>query len=83
MRNQLTLCTSGSINGEDNNSNTPHRSRYFGKARRDKRIVGIYLKGSVQKQFFCHAQEVRAALERFRAAGILAYNMNWRNEIIT
>jgi len=34
---------------------------------------------------FATLKEVRAALERFRAAGktILAYNMNWRNEIMS
>lgn len=54
------------------------------KARRDKRIVGIYLdgsKGSAEGSDTGYAtlKEVRAALERFRAAGkpIVAYNMNW------
>jgi len=72
---------------EDNNTVTLHRSRYLEKARRDKRIVGIYLNGSRSSEAtgtVCHAQGSAGSLERFRAAGktILAY-MNWRNEIIT
>jgi protease-4 len=54
------------------------------KARRDKRIVGIYLDGSnsaagSDDTGFATLKEVRTALERFRAAGkpIVAYNMNW------
>ena len=54
------------------------------KARRDKRIVGIYLDGSQSSAGkgdtgFATLKEVRTALERFRAAGkpIIAYNMNW------
>lgn len=54
------------------------------KARRDKRIVGIYLDGShsaadSKDTGFATLKEVRTALERFRAAGkpIIAYNMNW------
>jgi len=45
--------------------------------------VGIYLNGSRSSEAtggdFATLKEVRAALERFRAAGktILAYNMNW------
>ncbi len=52
------------------------------KAQRDKRIVGIYLDGTHNSRGnvgFATLREVRAALERFRAAGktILAYNMDW------
>ena len=53
------------------------------KARRDKRIVGLYLDGTHSSggtgSGLATLKEVRAALERFRAAGktILAYNMDW------
>ncbi len=53
------------------------------KARRDKRIVGIYLDGSQSSggvsAGFATLKEVRQALERFRSSGkpILAYNMDW------
>lgn len=52
------------------------------KARRDKRIVGIYLDGSQSANSdsgFATLKEVRTALERFRATGktIVAYNVNW------
>ncbi len=54
------------------------------KARRDKRIVGIYLDGSksaagTDDTGFATLKEVRTALEKFRATGkpIFAYNMNW------
>ncbi len=53
------------------------------KARRDQRIVGIYLDGTHSSAGagtgLATLKEVRAALERFRAAGktIVAYNMDW------
>jgi len=53
------------------------------KARRDPRIVGIYLDGSKSSDDstagFATLKEVRAALERFRAAGktIVTYNLGW------
>jgi protease-4 len=53
------------------------------KARRDKRIVGLYLDGTKSSggtgAGFATLKEVRGALERFRAAGktIVAYNMDW------
>ena len=54
------------------------------KARRDKRIVGIYLDGTrssgTTDAGLATLKEVRAALERFRAAGktIVAYNTDWK-----
>lgn len=56
------------------------------KARRDQRIVAIYLDGSRSTQGtdagFATLREVRAALERFRAAGktIVAYDMDWKQK---
>lgn len=53
------------------------------KARRDPRIVAIYLDGSKSSQEsaagYATLKEVRAALERFRAAGktIITYNLGW------
>jgi len=53
------------------------------KAQRDQRIVGIYLDGTHGSgeagTGLATLKEVRAALERFRAAGktIVAYNMDW------
>lgn len=53
------------------------------KARRDPRIVGIYLDGSKSSDNstagFATLKEVRVALERFRAAGktIVTYNLGW------
>ncbi len=53
------------------------------KARRDPRIVGIYLDGSRSSDNstagFATLKEVRVALERFRAAGktIVTYNLGW------
>ncbi len=53
------------------------------KARRDPRIVGIYLDGSRSSKEsstgFATLKEVRAALEKFRAAGktIVTYNVEW------
>jgi len=52
------------------------------KARRDQRIVGIYLDGTSTGRTgtgLATLKEVRSALERFRAAGktIVAYNMDW------
>jgi protease-4 len=73
------------LTGEDNNTVTLRTVLdTLEKARRDKRIVGIYLNGSRSSEAtgtdFATLKEVRAALERFRAAGktILAYNINWR-----
>ena len=72
------------LSGEDNNTVTLRTVLdTLEKARRDKRIVGIYLDGSRSstetEAGFATLKEVRMALERFRAAGktILAYNMNW------
>ena len=53
------------------------------KARRDPRIVGIYLDGSRSNEEsetgFATLKEVRSALEKFRAAGktIVTYNVEW------
>lgn len=53
------------------------------KARRDPKIVGIYLDGSRSSEEsttgFATLKEVRAALEKFRAAGktIITYNVEW------
>ena len=53
------------------------------KARRDPRIVGIYLDGSRSSEEsstgFATLKEVRSALEKFRAAGktIVTYNVEW------
>jgi len=53
------------------------------KARRDKRIVGLYLDGSNGSQRgaggLASRKEIRQALENFRAAGktIVAYGMEW------
>ncbi|MBD2775337.1 signal peptide peptidase SppA [Iningainema tapete] len=54
------------------------------KARRDKRIVGIYLDGSNSSGAnnlagFATLKEVRQALEKFRSSGkkIVAYGMEW------
>lgn len=73
------------LSGEDNNTVTLRSVLdTLEKARRDKRIVGIYLDGSQRSAArndtgFATLKEVRTALERFRAAGkpIVAYNMNW------
>jgi protease-4 len=53
------------------------------KARRDKRIVGIYLDGSngtgTGAAGYASRKEIRQALQEFRAAGktIVAYGMEW------
>ncbi|MBV9387255.1 MAG: signal peptide peptidase SppA [Chroococcidiopsidaceae cyanobacterium CP_BM_ER_R8_30] len=53
------------------------------RARQDRRIVGVYLDGTKgsgsSSTGLATLREVRAALERFRAAGktIVAYNMDW------
>ncbi len=73
------------LSSEDNNTVTLRSVLdTLEKARRDKRIVGIYLDGSQSSAGnsdtgFATLKEVRTALERFRAAGkpIIAYNMNW------
>lgn len=72
------------LSGEDRNTVTLRTVLdTLEKARRDKRIVGIYLDGSGSSQGsdtgLATLKEVRAALERFRAAGktIMAYNMDW------
>ncbi len=72
------------LSGEDRNTVTLRTVLdTLEKARRDKRIVGIYLDGSGSAQGsdtgLATLKEVRAALERFRAAGktIMAYNMDW------
>jgi len=74
------------LSGEENNTVTLRSVLdTLEKARRDKRIVGIYLDGSQRSvqgsddTGFATLKEVRTALERFRAAGkpIIAYNMNW------
>ena len=72
------------LSGEDENTVTLRTVLdTLEKARRDKRIVGIYLDGSRSsaetEAGFATLKEVRTELERFRAAGktILAYNMNW------
>ena len=74
------------LSGEDNKTVTLRSVLdTLEKARRDKRIVGIYLDGSQSSvegsddTGFATLKEVRTALERFRAAGkpIVAYNMNW------
>jgi protease-4 len=72
------------LSGEDSNTVTLRTVLdTLEKARRDKRIVGIYLDGSGSSQGsdtgLATLKEVRAALERFRAAGktIMAYNMDW------
>lgn len=74
----------GALANEDNNTASLRTVLdTLEKARRDKRIVGIYLdgsKGSADRDTgYATLKEVRAALERFRAAGkpIVAYNMNW------
>ena len=74
----------GALANEDNNTASLRTVLdTLEKARRDKRIVGIYLdgsKGSADRDTgYATLKEVRGALERFRAAGkpIVAYNMNW------
>ena len=74
----------GALANEDNNTASLRTVLdTLEKARRDKRIVGIYLdgsKGSADTDTgYATLKEVRGALERFRAAGkpIVAYNMNW------
>ncbi|MCX7596929.1 MAG: signal peptide peptidase SppA, partial [Fischerella sp.] len=53
------------------------------KARRDRRIVGIYLDATRTSQTdtasFATFKEIRQALEKFRAAGkkVVAYGMDW------
>ncbi len=57
----------------------------FEKARRDKRIVGIYLdatrtsSGSGSIAGFASLKEIRQALEKFRASGkkVVAYGVEW------
>lgn len=73
------------LSGEDNNTVTLRTLLdTLEKARRDDRIVGIYLDGSQSSEGggagLATLKEVRAALERFRAAGktIVAYNTDWR-----
>ena len=74
----------GALANEDNNTASLRTVLdTLEKARRDKRIVGIYLDGSKgladTDTGYATLKEVRGALERFRAAGkpIVAYNMNW------
>lgn len=73
----------GALGSEDNNTASLRTVLdTLEKARRDKRIVGIYLDGSEGADSdtgYATLKEVRAALERFRATGkpIFAYNMNW------
>lgn len=74
----------GALANEDNNTASLRTVLdTLEKARRDKRIVGIYLdgsKGSADRDTgYATLKEVRGALARFRAAGkpIVAYNMNW------
>lgn len=55
------------------------------KARRDKRIVGIYLDGTesnVSGAGYASLKEIRQALEKCRGAGkkIIAYGMNWEEK---
>lgn len=72
------------LSGENNNTVTLRTVLdTLEKARRDKRIVGLYLDGSRSSvgtgAGLATLKEVRVALERFRAAGktIVAYNTNW------
>ena len=87
----ITDATSGSssvlqeaLTGDDDSSVTLRTVLdTLEKARRDKRIVGIYLNGSssggATDANFATLKEVRTALERFRAAGktIMAYDTDW------
>lgn len=73
------------LSGEDNNTVTLRTLLdTLEKARRDDRIVGVYLDGSRSSEGsgagLATLIEVRAALERFRAAGktIVAYNTDWK-----
>jgi protease IV len=53
------------------------------EATKDKRIVGVYLKGSVQGTGFATLREVRQALQKFRDAGkpIYAYDsVSWEEK---
>ncbi len=72
------------ISGEDRNRVTLRTVLdTLEKARRDPRIVGIYLDGSSSSgestTGFATLKEVRSALEKFRAAGkpIVTYNLEW------
>ncbi len=72
------------ISGEDRNRVTLRTVLdTLEKARRDPRIVGIYLDGSRSSgespTGFATLKEVRTALEKFRAAGktIVTYNLEW------
>jgi protease IV len=72
------------LSGE-NNKRMPLRTvlETLEKARRDKRIVGVYLDASRATEGrstgFATLKEVRQALEKFRASGkkIVAYGMDW------
>jgi len=75
----------GALSGENNNTIALRQVLdNLEKARRDPRIVGIYLDGSHSTETsstgYAKLKEVRQALERFRAAGktIIAYSTNWR-----
>jgi len=73
------------LSGENNDQLSLHTVlNALEKARRDKRIVGIYLDGSHAPQGssatgFATLKEVRQALEKCRAAGkkIIAYGLDW------
>lgn len=73
------------LSGEDSNKISLHTVLdSLEKARRDKRIVGIYLDasrtgGASNLAGFATLKEVRQALEKFHAAGkkIVAYSMEW------
>lgn len=71
------------LSGEDNNTLTLRTVLdTLEKARRDKRIVGIYLDGSqteASSTGYATLKEIRQALLKFRAAGktIVAYGTNW------
>jgi protease-4 len=75
----------GALSGENNNTIALRQVLdNLEKARRDPRIIGIYLDGSHSTEAsstgYAKLKEVRQALERFRAAGktIIAYSTNWR-----
>ncbi len=72
------------LSGEDNNTIALHTVLdTLEKARRDPRIIGIYLDGSestaASNTGYATLKEVRQALQRFRDAGktIVAYGTEW------